>query len=129
MISMTDPSTFLRLVRHGAVLALGLVGGAMSASLSAQIPEPLDSATQVVVSRNEVRVSFAPETPSRWASLVAGGGNGPARFRWFALLEGNGPGILSTSIPRNGSSSLASAVDAKRASTRTVDRSSEGLVL
>ena len=71
MISMTDPSTFLRLVRRSAVLALGLVGGATSVSLSAQTAEPLDLATQVVVSRNEVRVYFAPETPNTWDSPVA----------------------------------------------------------
>lgn len=112
MISMTDPSTFLRLVRRSAVLALGLVGGATSVSLSAQTAEPLDFATQVVVSRNEVRVYFAPETPNTWDSPVAaGGGNGPARFRWVAMLEGNGPGSLGLSFSADPSRRVAPSLD------------------
>ena len=87
---MTMPSTFERTVRGLAHFVLVLVGAAvLSQPMSAQRPEPLDTAGRVIVSRNEVRVYFPPQPKSALSSSVTPRAGGePASLLWVAELDG-----------------------------------------
>src|SRR5512132_1937523 len=57
--------------------------------MSAQRPEPLDTAGRVIVSRNEVRVYFPPQPKTPLSSTVTPRAGGePSSFLWSANLDG-----------------------------------------
>lgn len=85
-------------VRRSARLAIGMVTGVLAtSSLLALVPSPSggpdarrsdDGAAVVFVSRDEVRIRFAPDTASSWGWPAQPDSTHRARYYWFVTVDG-----------------------------------------
>ena len=90
MTTIAESTTLARTFRRLACVAGVLLGvGSASRPLSAQLLAGLDTAGQVVVSRNEVRVYFPPPPSAarRW-SVTPRAGAEPRLMMWTAQFDG-----------------------------------------
>ena len=89
MTTIVESSPLAWTLRRLAPFALGLVNSVLiSRSIAAQLPEGLDTAGRVTVSRNEVRVYFPPPRGTIGNSSVTPGTGREQRWiRWVAYFD------------------------------------------
>jgi hypothetical protein len=109
---MTDRTSLASLGRLALVMLSALGAPCLASSVPAQGAARADASNAfVLVSRDEIRVYFAPETGNAWGRLAVSGDGGPPRFVWMALLEGmHGPRVLSLRY-RGDSGSIVPSLD------------------